>query len=695
MQSHDLDVLVELAGQSSTNRANLLKMRLARLQLSGIGYPPTTGLSSVDGKWLDPYTWTKNAAAFYAERPFVLPESFWCFNPLEQTPEPLPPPSSFNGYITFGCTGNTAKITDEALQHWREILSQVKGSRLRLQSINFEDDAARELMESRLHNAGFDLDDVDLLRPVGGDAFLRSYNEVDIILDTFPFNGGTTTAFALYMGVPVVSVFGESLTSRMGLSMLSNMKAAQLATNNWVDYVRIAVATANNGDFLRSFRQSARSQFTETGLGNGKKFTRDFEAACITALNEANSRPPYKHHVRPLPADELARRAYLTLSTGQFDAAQRIALYCLQHYPTCGAAHIIRSQAHLRNKDFAGATSYLENCLSNLSAGDTPAVLINLLRLDIYREDIKKAQERWQALSSLPLIDPLDIAHVNLYKAQLGSWARAEIGTSLTPASSGQAIRCTIAIVADDEAHFAAMQQHIRSITANSNIQYLAFINSDERNKLSAYRQALDDSRSDFTVLLQSNVIPQHPNFLDRIANALTTSDLVASSGCRVWRQLDWRTEAFDQKVGTTLCSSSEADAFIEITQWSNPENALTSDLAVLDGKLLAARTGSLKFAEFDGRLMGYDTLMEEAWSHECFRSGARLSVHQGLGVHVGSADPLTEYNRSDACWTVAEAYGFPAFNAVRVDRSVVGTPCRDLTRALQTLDALQSQNQP
>ena len=104
MRSLDLDVLVELAGHTSYNRLHLLQARLARIQITALGYPPTTGLRTIDAKLLDSAVATERASSFYAERPLVLPTSFWCFDPCEEIPIAADPPLVRNGYVTFAVT---------------------------------------------------------------------------------------------------------------------------------------------------------------------------------------------------------------------------------------------------------------------------------------------------------------------------------------------------------------------------------------------------------------------------------------------------------------------------------------------------------------------------------------------------------------------------------------------------------------
>jgi len=244
MRSHQLDILVELAGHTSANRLNLLRERLATRQLTGLGYPPTTGLSSIDGKLLDIHIANDDSPHYFTEVPLVLDHSFWCFDPKEPSEIATDPPVVKNGFITFGCVGNIAKITQRMLDCWARILERVQGSRLLIRSFSLLDAAAADAIAERFVRVGIDLGRVDFHGPAGGAEFFNSYNSIDIILDTYPFNGGTTTCFATYMGVPVLSMAGKSLLSRMGMSVLSNLGLTDWLVADYEEYVEKAVLHA-------------------------------------------------------------------------------------------------------------------------------------------------------------------------------------------------------------------------------------------------------------------------------------------------------------------------------------------------------------------------------------------------------------------------------------------------------------------
>lgn len=198
---------------------------------------------------------------------------------MEDVPMESYPPVISNKHITFGYVGNVAKINDRIIQCWKKILESEPKAKLLIRSVNFYDDSNLEATKHRLTSAGLSDRQLDFRKALGGPDFFKSYDEIDIILDTFPFNGGTTSCFAAYMGVPLISWAGKSLVSRMGLSILRNMDASHYVVNSAQLYVQRALELASNVEFLTQFKKTARATFKASALGDGKLFAGDFEEA--------------------------------------------------------------------------------------------------------------------------------------------------------------------------------------------------------------------------------------------------------------------------------------------------------------------------------------------------------------------------------------------------------------------------------
>ena len=257
----EIDILFDLAGHTAQNMLPVLACKPAPVQLSGIGYFDTTGLPAVDyfltDGYLDPVLENGGNEQYFTEKLLRLPESHFCYMWHDAPGEVGDAPCLSKGYITFGSLNNFAKVNDEVLKAWAEILRQVPGSRLHLRAQIFGNDYGRKLSLGRIEASGIDLARVEVF-PFDPD-YLKDYHDIDIALDTWPYPGGGTTCDALYMGVPVVTLVGERHNSRFGYSLLMNMGLEGLCTFSSEEYVQRAVALARDADCLQNLRKRLRS----------------------------------------------------------------------------------------------------------------------------------------------------------------------------------------------------------------------------------------------------------------------------------------------------------------------------------------------------------------------------------------------------------------------------------------------------
>ena len=691
IRSHRLDIFVELAGHTSNNRIMLMAHRFATVQISALGYPPTTGLTTLDGKLMDRHIVTAEAGRFYTEQPLVLPSSFWCFDPKEDAQVSPEPPSFERGHITFGCVGNVAKITDSALLIWRRVLEGVPGSRLLLRAINFEDDAAIDVVRSRLVQAGIDGSRLDLRRPEGGAAFFGSYNDIDIILDTFPYNGGTTTCFATYMGVPVVSMVGDSLISRMGLSILSNLGAADLAVNDEEGYVRRAVELGHDRAYLLQFKQTARARFQQSCLGNGERFTAEFEQACIRLLEAVGtgSGPAHRHQVQALPAEEIIRRAFAVMRQGQEDAARRILAHCLREYPDNGTAHVLAAQLTASAQRFDEAVAYLNDCLPRLSGRDRWAALICLARFHIMLGQPDHSLGICRQLDAMHIDDPIDQLQVEFFKAVLASSERPE-----RPAAAAEQppLRIRWLVPCDNLDQFQALKHLVLSNCVVPAGSTLTVTRVDESRRIAAYRAALADvAGADITVFMQKNIELHRSDLFAALGSALDEADIVGFSGASHWRRLDWRLDAFEVKTAAFCISAADQSGFQELQWLGLDRRELVPGMAVLDGGLFAVAHRALASCPglgelFDEALVSSEVLLEEDWIHSAHQAGCRLAVHRNLGVLVRTEVDLDARYRQAARIHQATKLEFKAFDMLKDDRIAVTAPVVDTAEAIHAL---------
>ncbi|WP_294344224.1 hypothetical protein [uncultured Selenomonas sp.] len=272
----EVDILVDLAGHTQGNSLPVLAFRPAPVQVTGIGYFNTTGLSAVDYMLSDVYVDPPGAGDdAMTEEIIRLPHSHFCYPLPDDLPPVMPPPMEQRGCVTFGSFNNFNKVTDEVLCLWRQVLDAVPGARLLVKSKIFDHGEGRTMVAERLARCGIPAARVEMRGFSRG--YLREYGDVDIALDPFPYTGGITTCEALSMGVPVVTLAGESHGARFGASLLTNAHLPELVAQTPVDYVRIAAGLAAAPDTLRALRRNLRTMLRHAPLTDAAGYVHDVE----------------------------------------------------------------------------------------------------------------------------------------------------------------------------------------------------------------------------------------------------------------------------------------------------------------------------------------------------------------------------------------------------------------------------------
>ena len=271
-----IDILVDLAGHTAGRTLPILAYRPAPVQISGIGYFASTGLSAVDYFLADPILAAGDAEKGFTEELLVLPQTHFCWQLLHSAPVPNHAPAEGRS-IVFGSFNNFTKLNDEVLRVWAEILRRVEGSRLFLKTDVFSYADARAEALQRIAAAGIPLACVEA--EGSSRDYLAAYSRVDIALDPFPYPGGGTTCDALYMGVPVVTLAGESLGSRFGASLLENIGAGALVTRTQEEYIERAVSLANDAELLDALHAGLRKMMETSPVMDAAGYGRDVGAA--------------------------------------------------------------------------------------------------------------------------------------------------------------------------------------------------------------------------------------------------------------------------------------------------------------------------------------------------------------------------------------------------------------------------------
>lgn len=279
----EIQVLVDLAGHTAHNRLPIFAWKPAPVQVSWLGYFASTGVPGIDYLIADPVSVPESHRAHFSETVWYLPDTRLCFTPPtpvgEQIPAPLP--ALRNGHVTFGCFQNLAKINDAVLALWGRIFQALPQARLRLQNRQMGSAPERALLLQRLEQAGIAADRISLHGAVDRPAYLAAHAEVDIILDTFPYPGGTTTCEALWMGVPTLTLAGDRLLARQGASMMACAGLPDWIAQNEEDYLARAQALASNLHQLAQLRSALRQQVLASPLFNSPRFALQLENALL------------------------------------------------------------------------------------------------------------------------------------------------------------------------------------------------------------------------------------------------------------------------------------------------------------------------------------------------------------------------------------------------------------------------------
>ncbi len=286
-----IDVLVDLAGHTAGNRLPVFAWKPAPVQVSWLGYWASTGVSAMDWFVADPVSVPVGREGAFTESVWRLPATRLCFTPPNAKAELAvgPPPSLRRGFVTFGCYQNLGKLSNRSLRLWSRILDEMPEARLRIQDKYLGFGGPRADLERRLAAAGISPARVAMFGRTSRDEYLASYADVDIVLDTVPFAGGTTTCEALWMGVPTLTLAGQSLVARQGASMLSAVGLVDWIADDEEAYVRQALRFASDGGELALLRETTRERALASPLFDAERFARDL-ADALRGMHERRSR---------------------------------------------------------------------------------------------------------------------------------------------------------------------------------------------------------------------------------------------------------------------------------------------------------------------------------------------------------------------------------------------------------------------
>jgi len=270
-------ILLDLAGHSGHNRLPMFAWKPAPVQVNWLDYFATTGVDEIDFLLADPVSVPETHRNHFTETIWYLPDTRLCFTPPETVLPVAPLPAQKMNHLTFGCFQTLPKIGDSVLAAWEMIFAALPGARLRMQCKQLGDQGQVELMMARLKQHGISPARVELHGSVPRETYLAAHAEVDMILDTFPYPGGTTTCEALWMGVPTLTLAGDTLLSRQGASLLTAAGLSDWIANDKGDYIAKAIEFASDVPGLAALRAGLREKVKMSPLFDAARFARNFE----------------------------------------------------------------------------------------------------------------------------------------------------------------------------------------------------------------------------------------------------------------------------------------------------------------------------------------------------------------------------------------------------------------------------------
>ena len=275
-----VDVLIDLSGYTGGGRLDVVAASNAPLRLSWLGYPSKTGAACIDGRIVDGITDPEGSSLEGAGEGLLrLEEAFLCYAPREDLPPVAPLPAAAAGCVTFGSFNNAAKLNADVIGLWASVLKAVPGSRLVLKSWQYRDEAFVENLKLAFEARGVSREGLQFFGRIASyKEHLDLYGMVDIALDTFPYNGTTTTCEALAMGVPTLAIEGNRHASRVGMSLMSHVGLRDWIAGDATDFVAKAVEKARDLEFLSGLRLRLRERLASSPLGDAAGFARRFEA---------------------------------------------------------------------------------------------------------------------------------------------------------------------------------------------------------------------------------------------------------------------------------------------------------------------------------------------------------------------------------------------------------------------------------
>jgi predicted O-linked N-acetylglucosamine transferase (SPINDLY family) len=306
-----IDILINLGGHTSGNRMPVCALKPAPVQIEYLGYPETSGVAAMDYRITDGRADPEGEAERWCTEKIIrLPRSFHCYRPAGKPPQSAPAPHPAKGYVTFASFNVLPKVTDQAIAAWAAIMKAVPNSRFFIKCKQLRDGRVQDRIRADFARHGVDPARIDMEAFVPSiREHLERYGNVDLALDTFPYNGTTTTCESLYMGVPVLTMRGQNHRGRVGVSLLTAVGLEkEFVADSVEDYVARAIAFGRDPRRLADIRAELRPRMDSSSLRDEVGFTRELEKAYREAWRTWCAGPAthmFKPHAALRPEDSI------------------------------------------------------------------------------------------------------------------------------------------------------------------------------------------------------------------------------------------------------------------------------------------------------------------------------------------------------------------------------------------------------
>lgn len=277
IRADGIDILVDMSGHTAYNRLPVFLHRPAPIQATWLGYPGTTGLSTIDYRIADPWLAPADSDGDYTEAVARLPETYTCYLPITEAGDTRPLRRLSGGNVTFGCFNNPAKITDRVIGTWVRLLERLPTARLVLRYGSLGNAAMRSRLETAFAGRGIAPARLEIVGRVSADEVWEWYRRTDIALDPFPHSGATTTFESLWMGLPVITRLEQAFVGRQSYALLANLGLFDLVGETDEDYANRACALARDPDRLIELRENLRKRLMASAICQPARLARHLE----------------------------------------------------------------------------------------------------------------------------------------------------------------------------------------------------------------------------------------------------------------------------------------------------------------------------------------------------------------------------------------------------------------------------------